>query len=225
MPGPEESLHVLDGILGWLPLVLALSANSPYSGGDETGMASYRAEILGILPRAWRAAQSRLLRRVGGADGQARRDRSRLGLHGDLVGRARPSEVRDARDPQPRPADLGRAHGGLRRALSGALRARAGRAATRTGLRIPRRLRPEPLGRVPLRPPRDLHPSRRRARRGGARARGASCSTASAHMRASSGRRSCSRSSLSTAARATACSRSAGRRASRPPAGTWWSGP
>jgi len=51
MPGPGESLHVLDGILPWLPLVLALSANSPYSGGDETGMASYRAEILGLLPR------------------------------------------------------------------------------------------------------------------------------------------------------------------------------
>lgn len=51
MPGPDESLHVLDGILGWLPLVLALSANSPYSGGEETGMASYRAEILGLLPR------------------------------------------------------------------------------------------------------------------------------------------------------------------------------
>jgi carboxylate-amine ligase len=50
-PGPEESLHVLDGILPWLPLVLALSANSPYSGGEETGMASYRAEILGLLPR------------------------------------------------------------------------------------------------------------------------------------------------------------------------------
>jgi carboxylate-amine ligase len=51
MPGPEESLHVLDGILPWLPLVLALSANSPYAGGEETGMASYRAEILGLLPR------------------------------------------------------------------------------------------------------------------------------------------------------------------------------
>ena len=51
MPGAEESLHVLDGILPWLPLVLALSANSPYSGGEETGMASYRAEILGLLPR------------------------------------------------------------------------------------------------------------------------------------------------------------------------------
>ncbi|MBA3717645.1 MAG: YbdK family carboxylate-amine ligase [Actinobacteria bacterium] len=51
MPGPDESLHVLDGILPWLPLVLALSANSPYAGGEETGMASYRAEILGLLPR------------------------------------------------------------------------------------------------------------------------------------------------------------------------------
>jgi carboxylate-amine ligase len=51
MPGPEESLHVLDGILPWLPLVLALSANSPYIGGEETGLASSRAEILGLLPR------------------------------------------------------------------------------------------------------------------------------------------------------------------------------
>src|SRR5581483_6992764 len=58
MPGPDESLHVLDGVLPWLPLVLALSANSPYSSGEETGMASYRAEILGLLPR--RGAPPRL---------------------------------------------------------------------------------------------------------------------------------------------------------------------
>lgn len=51
MPGAEESLHVLDGILPWLPLVLALSANSPYVGGEEAGLASARAEILALLPR------------------------------------------------------------------------------------------------------------------------------------------------------------------------------
>jgi carboxylate-amine ligase len=51
MPGADESLHALDGILPWLPLVLAISANSPYLNGEETGLASARAEILALLPR------------------------------------------------------------------------------------------------------------------------------------------------------------------------------
>jgi carboxylate-amine ligase len=51
MPGPEECLHILENILPWLPLVLALSANSPYLNGEETGHLSFRAEILGLLPR------------------------------------------------------------------------------------------------------------------------------------------------------------------------------
>jgi carboxylate-amine ligase len=41
----------METILPWLPLVLALSANSPYLEGEDTGMLSIRAEILGILPR------------------------------------------------------------------------------------------------------------------------------------------------------------------------------
>ena len=36
----------------WLPLVLALSANSPFLAGRESGLASTRAEILAFLPRA-----------------------------------------------------------------------------------------------------------------------------------------------------------------------------
>lgn len=51
IPSADESLHVLDGILPWLPLVLALSANSPYLAGEEAGLASARAEILALLPR------------------------------------------------------------------------------------------------------------------------------------------------------------------------------
>lgn len=52
MPGPEECMHALEGVLVWLPLVLALSANSPYLAGEETGLASARAEVLALLPRA-----------------------------------------------------------------------------------------------------------------------------------------------------------------------------
>jgi glutamate---cysteine ligase / carboxylate-amine ligase len=49
---PEESLGKLEAVLPWLPFVLALSANSPYAGGAETGLASTRAELLALLPRA-----------------------------------------------------------------------------------------------------------------------------------------------------------------------------
>jgi carboxylate-amine ligase len=52
MPGPEECMRALEGVLPWLPLVLALSANSPYLAGEETGLASKRAEVLAELPRA-----------------------------------------------------------------------------------------------------------------------------------------------------------------------------
>jgi glutamate---cysteine ligase / carboxylate-amine ligase len=52
MPSGEDCYRVLETILPWLPLVLALSANSPYLAGEETGMLSMRAEVLGLLPRA-----------------------------------------------------------------------------------------------------------------------------------------------------------------------------
>ena len=51
MPSPEDCWRCLDGIAPWLPVVLALSANSPWFGGDLTGMASNRAPILAELPR------------------------------------------------------------------------------------------------------------------------------------------------------------------------------
>ncbi|HXY84623.1 MAG TPA: YbdK family carboxylate-amine ligase [Gaiellaceae bacterium] len=52
MPDADTCFRVMETILPWLPLVLALSANSPYLEGRETGMRSIRAEVLGILPRS-----------------------------------------------------------------------------------------------------------------------------------------------------------------------------
>ena len=52
MPSAEACHHVLEAVLPWLPLVLALSANSPYLAGAETGLASNRAEVLAQLPRS-----------------------------------------------------------------------------------------------------------------------------------------------------------------------------
>jgi carboxylate-amine ligase len=51
MPSADACMRALEGILPWLPLVLALSANSPYLADEETGLASNRAEILAQLPR------------------------------------------------------------------------------------------------------------------------------------------------------------------------------
>jgi glutamate---cysteine ligase / carboxylate-amine ligase len=52
MQSAEACYATLEAILPWLPLVLALSANSPYLAGRATGLASNRAEILAQLPRA-----------------------------------------------------------------------------------------------------------------------------------------------------------------------------
>jgi len=51
MPDADSCLRVLELVLPWLPLVLALSANSPWFEGQRTGLMSTRAEILGLLPR------------------------------------------------------------------------------------------------------------------------------------------------------------------------------
>jgi glutamate---cysteine ligase / carboxylate-amine ligase len=49
---PEECMRRLEGVLAWLPVVLAVSANSPYLDGAATGLASNRAELLALLPRS-----------------------------------------------------------------------------------------------------------------------------------------------------------------------------
>jgi carboxylate-amine ligase len=52
MPSAEACFTALEGVLPWLPLVLAMSTNSPYLAGQSTGLASNRAEILAQLPRS-----------------------------------------------------------------------------------------------------------------------------------------------------------------------------
>ena len=42
----------LESVLPWLPVVLAVSANSPYVDGVDSGMQSTRASVLAELPRA-----------------------------------------------------------------------------------------------------------------------------------------------------------------------------
>lgn len=48
----DEGVGVLDRIRGWLPALLALSANSPFWQGEDTKYASYRSQAMGRWPTA-----------------------------------------------------------------------------------------------------------------------------------------------------------------------------
>jgi carboxylate-amine ligase len=52
MPGGDEAIGVINALVACLPHLLALSANSPFWHGIDTGMASARAALFGISPRA-----------------------------------------------------------------------------------------------------------------------------------------------------------------------------
>jgi glutamate---cysteine ligase / carboxylate-amine ligase len=82
MPSGEACHRALEGALPWLPVVLALSANSPFVDGVATGLLSNRAEMLGLLYRngappafgsyaGWYAHAERLIA-IGVIDGYTR---------------------------------------------------------------------------------------------------------------------------------------------------------
>jgi glutamate---cysteine ligase / carboxylate-amine ligase len=48
----EEAVRVVDRIRPWLPVLVALSANSPYWHGRDTGHASWRSQVWGRWPTA-----------------------------------------------------------------------------------------------------------------------------------------------------------------------------
>jgi glutamate---cysteine ligase / carboxylate-amine ligase len=49
--GPDKAIYVADGIRRYLPLLLALSSNSPYWEGRRTGMMSSRTPVFRAFPR------------------------------------------------------------------------------------------------------------------------------------------------------------------------------
>ena len=52
MHDPETCVRAHEGVLPWLPVVLAIAANSPWFRGEATGLLSTRAEVLATLPRS-----------------------------------------------------------------------------------------------------------------------------------------------------------------------------
>ena len=51
VPDAETAVRVLDGLRGDLPLLLALSGNSPYWRGEDSGFASIRTPLFSMFPR------------------------------------------------------------------------------------------------------------------------------------------------------------------------------
>jgi gamma-glutamyl:cysteine ligase YbdK (ATP-grasp superfamily) len=50
MPDAATALRAFEGVVPWLPVLLALSANSPYAEGQATGLRSTRAARLLVMP-------------------------------------------------------------------------------------------------------------------------------------------------------------------------------
>ena len=75
----EEAVRVVDGIRPWLPLLVAMGANSPYWEGRDTGHASWRSQVWSRWPTAgsaqpfgdvetYRAVSERMLEWGAGLD-------------------------------------------------------------------------------------------------------------------------------------------------------------
>jgi carboxylate-amine ligase len=52
VPSPQIGVRVIDRIGGWLPVLLAISANSPLWEGEDTGFDSWRARVWSRWPSA-----------------------------------------------------------------------------------------------------------------------------------------------------------------------------
>ena len=140
----DKAIYVADGIRRHLPLLLALSSNSPFWEGRNTGLMSARTPGLPGLSPPGRPAPLRQLgdlRPPGRADDELGGDR---GLHLPVVGRSPASAPGHGRDADLRPGDPARGHRRVRGddAVPGPslLRAlRRGRAAGRGTVRADRR--------------------------------------------------------------------------------------
>ena len=52
LASPDEAIAVMNGLRTWLPELLALSANSPFWLGRDTGLASTRTKVFETFPRS-----------------------------------------------------------------------------------------------------------------------------------------------------------------------------
>ena len=146
VPDPEAAVRAMNRMRAHLPLLLALSANSPFWQGRDTGLASARVPLFGAFPRSGIPREFDDYARLVAGDGPADplRRVPRADVH--LVGRAPAAALRDARGPDHGRADARRRHGRARRARAGARAPRGrGRAGAARARRRARGARGEPL--------------------------------------------------------------------------------
>ena len=185
MPDPATAINAYNGLRRHLPLLQALSANSPFWFGVDSGFDSSRAQLFRAYPRATIPPAFRGFPEYEKRDRGDRRRRRDRRLHVPVVGRAAAPAARDRRGPRdgravrpprgrrprrarPRPrAARGRepVTGGRQRRAHGVELPRRPRRPARDDL-VRRRAAPGPRRRPPrgrARPPPQAHrpPSRR----------------------------------------------------------------
>jgi carboxylate-amine ligase len=52
MEEPDTAVRVATGLRNWVPELLAMSANSPYWQGYDTGLSSTRSQVFDVMPRS-----------------------------------------------------------------------------------------------------------------------------------------------------------------------------
>ncbi len=129
---PDKAIHVANGMRVHLPVLLGLSANSPFWRAAATGLASTRTPIFRAFPRVGIPPTYARLGRLRAADRVHDRSRGDRGLHLPVARRPPAPEVRDRRDPGDGLPDPHRAHG-----RAGGARAGAGQGAVRALRRRP----------------------------------------------------------------------------------------
>ena len=136
----EEGVAVLNRIRVWLPVLTALSANSPFWQGTDSGYASFRSQAWQRWPSAGPTELFADARRLPPAGRRRPRDRHRARRRDGLLRRPAVGEVADRRGPHRRRAAAGRGRRHPRRPRPRAGRDRgAGGARRPPGARRPQR--------------------------------------------------------------------------------------
>ena len=105
----EEGIAAIDRIRVWLPVILAVSANSPFYDGRDTGYASYRSQLgsLAVGGPNRHVRDRRRVPRAGALDGRVRRTPRR---RDDLLRRTPVAALSHGRDPSRRRMRRSRRH-------------------------------------------------------------------------------------------------------------------
>ena len=104
---PEKAIQVVNGLIGHLAELVALSASSPFWRGEPTGLHSSRHMVFAAFPRSGPPPRFRDYADYAEVVGQLEKTGCIAGLHAHLVGHPPAPATRDDRDPH-----LRRGHAG-----------------------------------------------------------------------------------------------------------------